>query len=142
MTDAFSENGSGEFVGIELTEQEVRLRPKTTIACKATDLHGKIFMGIKPDKAGAVMFGVLVDGRPAKAFMHEYVAGANFEDKDLGVVRAYAFDYPAWARTAGEHEIILYRGKQVLSEIPGVLYTQILEETEPYTVNITEGEEA
>jgi hypothetical protein len=141
MTDAFENLGNGTFKGIELSEQEVRLRPKSQISTKAVELHGKMFFSISPSEEGAVMFGVLVDGTPTRAFMNEYTAGTRFETRDIGVNRAYAFTYPAAARRPGTHNVQIRLGKQVTTGSLKRLDTEWLSESPLYTVVVTEGEE-
>jgi len=143
MTDAFEDLGIGNgiFKGIEMSEQEVRLRPKSQITAKAVDLHSKMFFSINPSAEGAVMFGVLVDGNPSRAFMNEYVSGTRFESKDIGVNRAYAFTYPAAGRTPGTHTIQIRLGKQVTTGSLKRLDTEWLGASPFFTVVVTEGEE-
>lgn len=141
MADAFENLGNGIFKGIELSEQEVRLRPKSKIIAKAVELHGKMFFSINPLAAGAVMFGVLIDGNPSRAFMNEYVSGTRFENKDIGVNRAYAFTYPAAGRTLGTHTVQIRLGKQVTTGSLKRLDTEWLSESPLYTVVVSEGEE-
>ncbi len=141
MADAFENLGNGIFKGIELSEQEVRLRPKSKITAKAVELHGKMFFSINPSAAGAVMFGVLIDGNPSRAFMNEYVSGTRFENKDIGVNRAYALTYPAAGRTPGTHTVQIRLGKQVTTGSLKQLDTEWLSESPLYTVVVSEGEE-
>ncbi len=87
------------------------------------------------------MFGIFVDGKPTRAFSHEYVCGTRFEGKDLGVNRAYAFSYPAAGRTPGMHTLQIKLGKQVTTTTPGKLDTIWMYESPPYTLIVTEGED-
>lgn len=151
MADTFEEIGNGIFKGIELSEQEGRLRPKGFVSARAVDLHGKMFVSFQPTKPGNLAFLIQVDGKPIRAFMGEYVGNVKYEQKDMNPVnsegkpanpnKVIAFTYPALKRTPGAHVIEVTMGKEVESGIKGKNdFAEILS-SPPYTVMVTEGEE-